>query len=98
MFSLAIRPRPLKACISTLSIFYLLRYRCKHTAIQRRVSIVRKNYVTNSFRLVSDGMSRPNQNVLVFSGNNNKRKYAAKDLGISERTLYRKIKQYEIDE
>jgi len=29
--------------------------------------------------------------------NNNKRKYAAKDLGISERTLYRKIKQYEIE-
>ncbi len=27
-----------------------------------------------------------------------KRKYAAQDLGISERTLYRKIKQYEIDE
>jgi len=30
--------------------------------------------------------------------NNNKRKYAAQDLGISERTLYRKIKQYGIDE
>jgi len=29
--------------------------------------------------------------------NNNKRKYAAKDLGISERTLYRKIKQYELE-
>ncbi|MFY0687334.1 MAG: sigma 54-interacting transcriptional regulator [Cyclobacteriaceae bacterium] len=29
--------------------------------------------------------------------NNNKRKYAAQDLGISERTLYRKIKNYEID-
>ncbi|MEM9338320.1 MAG: sigma-54 dependent transcriptional regulator [Bacteroidota bacterium] len=29
--------------------------------------------------------------------NNNKRKYAAADLGISERTLYRKIKQYEIE-
>lgn len=28
---------------------------------------------------------------------NNKRKYAAQDLGISERTLYRKIKQYHID-
>ncbi|RZS98041.1 sigma-54 interaction domain-containing protein [Cecembia calidifontis] len=28
---------------------------------------------------------------------NNKRKYAASDLGISERTLYRKIKQYGID-
>lgn len=30
--------------------------------------------------------------------NNNKRKYAAQALGISERTLYRKIKQYDIDE
>ncbi|HEX8547097.1 MAG TPA: sigma-54 dependent transcriptional regulator [Cytophagaceae bacterium] len=30
--------------------------------------------------------------------NNNKRKYAAHDLGISERTLYRKIKQYEIED
>ena len=30
--------------------------------------------------------------------NNNKRKYAAQDLGISERTLYRKINQYEIED
>jgi len=30
--------------------------------------------------------------------NNNRRKNAAKDLGISERTLYRKIKQFEIDD
>lgn len=29
--------------------------------------------------------------------NNNKRKNAAKDLGISERTLYRKIKQYDLE-
>ena len=29
--------------------------------------------------------------------NDSKRKYAANDLGISERTLYRKIKQYEIE-
>jgi transcriptional regulator with PAS, ATPase and Fis domain len=29
---------------------------------------------------------------------NSKRKLAAQDLGISERTLYRKIKEYNIDE
>ncbi len=36
--------------------------------------------------------------IKALKKNNNKRKYAAKDLGISERTLYRKIKQFEIEE
>ena len=36
--------------------------------------------------------------IKALQKNNNKRKYAAQDLGISERTLYRKIKQYQIDE
>ncbi len=36
--------------------------------------------------------------VRALMKNNNKRKYAAQDLGISERTLYRKIKQYEIED
>jgi DNA-binding NtrC family response regulator len=35
--------------------------------------------------------------IRALKKNNNKRKYAAVDLGISERTLYRKIKQYEIE-
>jgi transcriptional regulator with PAS, ATPase and Fis domain len=34
--------------------------------------------------------------VKALKKHKNKRKYAAEDLGISERTLYRKIKQYEI--
>ncbi len=37
------------------------------------------------------------QVLIVLIKNKNKRKYAAKDLGISERTLYRKIKYYKID-
>jgi len=35
--------------------------------------------------------------IRALKKNNNKRKYAAKDLGISERTLYRKIKQYNLE-
>ena len=35
--------------------------------------------------------------IKALKKNNNKRKYAAQDLGISERTLYRKIKQYQIE-
>ncbi|QNL20639.1 sigma-54-dependent Fis family transcriptional regulator [Hyphobacterium sp. CCMP332] len=35
--------------------------------------------------------------IKALQKNNNKRKYAAQDLGISERTLYRKIKQYELE-
>jgi transcriptional regulator with PAS, ATPase and Fis domain len=36
--------------------------------------------------------------VKALKKNNNKRKHAAQDLGISERTLYRKIKQYGLEE
>jgi transcriptional regulator with PAS, ATPase and Fis domain len=35
--------------------------------------------------------------VRALSKNKNKRKYAAQDLGISERTLYRKIKEYDLE-
>jgi len=36
--------------------------------------------------------------IRALKKNRNKRKYAAKDLGISERTLYRKIKQYDLED
>ena len=35
--------------------------------------------------------------IKALKKNRNKRKYAAKDLGISERTLYRKIKHYKLE-
>jgi len=36
--------------------------------------------------------------IRALKKNKNKRKYTAKDLGISERTLYRKIKQYDLED
>ena len=36
--------------------------------------------------------------IRALKKNKNKRKYAAQDLGISERTLYRKIKQYDLED
>jgi transcriptional regulator with PAS, ATPase and Fis domain len=36
--------------------------------------------------------------IRALSKNNNRRKNAARDLGISERTLYRKIKEYDLEE
>jgi len=36
--------------------------------------------------------------IRALQKNRNKRKYAARDLGISERTLYRKIKEYDLEE
>ncbi len=36
--------------------------------------------------------------IRALQKNHNKRKYAAQDLGISERTLYRKIKQYALED
>ncbi len=38
-----------------------------------------------------------NMIIRALEKHKNKRKYAAKDLGISERTLYRKLKEYDID-
>jgi DNA-binding NtrC family response regulator len=36
--------------------------------------------------------------IKALKKNKNKRKHAARDLGISERTLYRKIKQYDLED
>jgi transcriptional regulator with PAS, ATPase and Fis domain len=67
------------------------------------------NYPTNSEEVVDiihesaeDNFSLEKQEkemiIRALKKNRNKRKYAAEDLGISERTLYRKIKQYDIEE
>ncbi len=72
--------------------------------------LVVKDYVDNDFEEVQDvlhiteeeslSLEKKEKEMIIkaLKKNNHKRKYAAKDLGISERTLYRKIKQYEIEE
>jgi len=56
----------------------------------------------HSSEIVDDNLSIEDMEkeliIKALDKHNNKRKYAAKDLGISERTLYRKIKTYGIDE
>lgn len=54
-----------------------------------------EEFVEESLSLVDKEVELINKALIKHGG---KRKLAAQDLGISERTLYRKIKEYEIDE
>jgi transcriptional regulator with PAS, ATPase and Fis domain len=56
--------------------------------------------VTHTAEEVSLSLEKQEKDMIIkaLKKNRNKRKYAAQDLGISERTLYRKIKQYDIEE
>jgi len=56
--------------------------------------------VTHEAEAVSFSLEKQEKDMIIraLQKNKNKRKYAAQDLGISERTLYRKIKQYDIEE
>ncbi|MCS7004104.1 MAG: sigma-54 dependent transcriptional regulator [Cytophagales bacterium] len=56
--------------------------------------------VTNDYEDESLSLSQKEKEMIIkaLKKNRNKRKYAAQDLGISERTLYRKIKQYDIED
>lgn len=62
------------------------------------IEVDRVEDVTHEFKDESLSIEEKEKELIILAlkKNRNKRKYAAQDLGISERTLYRKIKQYEI--
>lgn len=61
---------------------------------------VHKNNIQDTEEFVEESLSLEDKEIELIKKaldkHNGKRKYAARELGISERTLYRKIKEYEI--
>ncbi|MEN8202501.1 MAG: sigma-54 dependent transcriptional regulator [Bacteroidota bacterium] len=60
-----------------------------------------EEHILDTEEIVEESLSLEDKEIeLIIKAlekHNGKRKYAARDLGISERTLYRKIKEYDID-
>lgn len=71
-------------------------------SVQKHIHIepVHKNNIQDTEEFVEESLSLEDKEVEMIKKaldkHNGKRKYAAQDLGISERTLYRKIKEYDI--
>lgn len=67
---------------------------------QQAVSSMDHNNIEDTEELVEESLSLEEKEIELIKKalekHNGKRKYAAEDLGISERTLYRKIKEYDI--
>ncbi len=70
------------------------------TPNQKTLEIKEVEDITHKMEDESLSLEKKEKELIIkaLSKNKNKRKYAARDLGISERTLYRKIKQYDITE
>jgi transcriptional regulator with PAS, ATPase and Fis domain len=72
------------------------------SAAQKHIHIepVNKNNIQDTEEFVEESLSLEDKEIELIKKaldkHNGKRKYAAQELGISERTLYRKIKEYEI--
>jgi transcriptional regulator of acetoin/glycerol metabolism len=64
------------------------------------VSIVNEEHILDAEEYVEESLSLEEKEkemiIKALDKYNGKRKYAAEELGISERTLYRKIKEYDI--
>ena len=65
------------------------------------ISNIEEDNIEDTEEFVEESLSLKDKEIELIKKalekHNGKRKYAAKDLGISERTLYRKIKEYDIN-
>jgi len=74
----------------------------EESSAQKHIHIepIHKNNIQDTEEFVEESLSLEDKEVEMIKKaldkHNGKRKYAAQDLGISERTLYRKIKEYDI--
>ncbi len=69
--------------------------------IKNLVPDKKTEHIVDTEEIVEESLSLEDKEIELIrkalEKNNGKRKYAARDLGISERTLYRKIKEYNIE-
>ncbi|PIF05495.1 MAG: sigma-54-dependent Fis family transcriptional regulator [Draconibacterium sp.] len=69
-------------------------------ASQIHINSVEKSHIEDTEEFVEESLSLEDKEIELIKKalekHNGKRKYAASELGISERTLYRKIKEYDI--
>jgi transcriptional regulator with PAS, ATPase and Fis domain len=72
-----------------------------HGQMQAKKNLEEEN-ITDTEEIVEESLSLEEKEIELINKalekHNGKRKYAAQDLGISERTLYRKIKEYNIEQ
>ena len=70
-------------------------------APQKTITVEKNNHIEDTEAVVEESLSLEEKEkemiVKALEKNHGKRKLAAQDLGISERTLYRKLKEYDIE-
>jgi transcriptional regulator with PAS, ATPase and Fis domain len=73
----------------------------EHASKPLQINHLDKNNIQDTEEIVEESLSLEEKEIELIKKalekHNGKRKYAARELGISERTLYRKIKEYDIN-
>lgn len=73
----------------------------EHTSKPLQINHLDKDNIQDTEEIVEESLSLEEKEIELIKKaldkHNGKRKYAARELGISERTLYRKIKEYDIN-